>query len=211
MSLQQFIRFCLATAIASGVFQILDGAFLDVAAPSTAPAKVLGGAAIALGIIGVTGLYLCERERRPCRHLDTGYVLSMFAFAAVSGISFARNFVLDELDDATVDALTASGPTLPALIAAGTLAGIGFIAFGTALIRHGFDPAGSWGYTVLLPASGFAPQLPVAAVAVLQGVAGLAVVRLGVVGLRHLANSASAGGPEPEHGASTSRPAEAAQ
>lgn len=185
MNHHQFMQTCSKAAIASGAFLLVDGALLDVIADESIFAKAAGVISLALGVIGITGIYLVESRRQPCKHLDAGYFLNVAGLVAVVGIGFSRNFVLTELDEPVRDALLDSGPTFPAIIVAAVIAVLGFLTFGSALIRHKFDALGSWGYTIFVSLSGFAAQLPSGVAAVLQGLGGLAIIRLGYVALRY--------------------------
>lgn len=178
-SLDRIARFLVNCAIASGIALLIDSVVLDTLLDGSIPAKVAGLVSLLLGILGVVGIYLVAQARRQCQHLDAGFLLNVVGLAGLVGISFARNFVLTELDDDVVDALVESGPTLPALIATGVFASIGFVLFGTALARHRFDPPGAWAYAVLVPVGGFAAQLPNAVAAVVQALGALAIIRLG--------------------------------
>lgn len=202
-SLDRMTHLLVNCAIASGAALLADSVVFDTLLDGSILAKVTGIVSLLLGILGVVGIYLVAQARRQCRHLDAGFLLNVIGLAGLVGISFSRNFVLTELDDDVVDMLTESGPTLPALVATGVLAAIGFAVFGSALARHGFDPPGAWAYAVLVPVSGFAAQLPNAVAAVVQALGALAIVRLGWSALKyHRTASAS---ENPRTGASTGR------
>ncbi len=179
-------RWFLAVAIAAGVVLAVDAAVLDLFFGGSTAARVAGLMVAPLGAVGLVGLYLAVRPRSPAAHLDVGFALNLVGFGAVSALSFTRNLVIDPIDDTTLDVVVAAGPLVAGLIAAGVMASIGFIAFGTALLRSGADGLGALAYAVLLPASGFAAQMPPALAAVVQGLAAAAVVRLAFVELGRL-------------------------
>jgi hypothetical protein len=177
---RQLYRVAGFIGVVSGALLAIDG-LLDALVGESAWLAVIGVAAPALGVLAITGIYLKERSDDPCRHLDIGYGLNVLGLIAVTAASFTRNFVLAPLDDDLADTIAGAAPTLPALIVAGVLAVVGIMAFGSALIRHRWDPVGSWLYTIALPLTGFAALLPVGVAAVIGLVAGAAIIRVSLV------------------------------
>jgi hypothetical protein len=177
---RQLYRVAGFIGVLSGLCLAIDG-LLDAVGDQSAWLAVIGVAAPALGVVAITGIYLKERSIEPCRHLDIGYGLNVLGLIAVTAASFTRNYVLEPLDDELAETIAGAAPTLPALILAGVLAVVGIMAFGSALIRHRWDPVGSWLYTIVLPLSGFAALLPVGVAAVIGLGAGAAIIRVSIV------------------------------
>jgi hypothetical protein len=177
---RQLYRLAGLIGVISGAFLAVD-AVLDAVIGDHAALDAIGVAAPALGVLAITGIYLRQRSDGPCRHLDLGYGANVIGLIAVTAVSFARNFVLAPLDDTLAESIAESAPTLPAFLIAGVLAVVGIAAFGSALVRHGYDPVGAWLYTVALPLSGFGALLPVGVAAVIGLLAGAAVVRVSMV------------------------------
>lgn len=176
----QMFRLAGLIGMVSGAFLAIDGV-LDALVGDSAPLDSMGVAAPALGVLAITGIYLRERSVVRCRHLDIGYGLNVLGLIAVTAVSFSRNYVLAQLDEGAAESLADSAPTLPAFLIAGILAVVGIAAFGSALVRHGYDPVGSWLYTVALPLSGFGALLPLGVAAAVGVVAGFAVIRVSLV------------------------------
>jgi hypothetical protein len=177
---RQLYRVAGFIGVVCGVCLAVDG-LLDALVGQSAWLALIGVAAPALGVVAITGIYLKERSVEPCRHLDIGYFLNVLGLIAVTSASFTRNYVLAPLDDDLAETIAGGAPTLPALIVAGVLAVLGIMAFGSALVRHHWDPVGSWLYTIALPLSGVAALLPVEVAAVIGLGAGAAVIRVSIV------------------------------
>ena len=177
---RQLYRLAGVIGVISGAFLAVDG-LLDALVGEAALLDAIGVAAPALGVLAITGIYLSERTSVRCRHLDVGYGANVLGLVAVTAVSFARNFVLAPLDDPLAESIAESAPTLPAFLVAGALAVVGIVAFGSALVRHRYDPFGAWMYTVALPLSGFGALLPLGVAAVVGVLAGVAVIRVSLV------------------------------
>jgi hypothetical protein len=155
-----------------------DSLLVDAFGNDAVLPNLLGVAAPPLGIVVVTGLYAHLAASRPGRLLDAGYLLNVVGLALVTGIDVTRTLVFARLDEQVLDDLLATGPTRPALFAAGVVYIVGTVLFGLALVRRRYATPWAWLYVVTAVPSGLVVLLPDVA-----GALALALAAASVAGL----------------------------
>lgn len=175
--MRNFYRLASWAGLLSGLFLTVDG-FIDLFAPENTALAVFGPLSPVLGVFATTGMYLYLSQLRESRLLHIAFVLNVLGLIAIFAVSFSLNFVLVNLEEATVTSLLMSSPTFPAFLLARILVSLGIISFGVALLRHDYDRLGGWLYTLALPLSGIGALLPPAIGVVVAIVAGITISRL---------------------------------
>ena len=121
------------TAILSGLLIISKKLIVELLLPLNPITNAVGSFGLFLGLFTLTGLYVYQREASG-RFGLIGYLVNWFGLAFVSGVDYARLYILPYLSQRETQALLA-GPTKLVFVSCALFFLLGVILFSTASLR----------------------------------------------------------------------------
>ncbi|HET8840965.1 MAG TPA: hypothetical protein VFN35_05825 [Ktedonobacteraceae bacterium] len=125
-------------AILSGLLIIIKKLLVELLLPLNPITNAVGSFGLFLGLFALTGLYVYQREASGRLGL-IGYLVNWFGLAFVSGVDYARLYILPYLSQNEIQVLLA-GPTKLVFLSCALFFLLGVLLFGTALLRTGVFP-----------------------------------------------------------------------
>lgn len=172
-------------AILSGLLIIIKKLLVELLLPLNPITNAVGSFGLFLGLFALTGLYVYQREASGRLGL-IGYLINWFGLAFVSGVDYARLYILPYLSQNEIQVLLA-GPTKLVFLSCALFFLLGVLLFGVALLRTGVFPR----LAILLYMLGFTLYsllffLPVLVVRIAETGGALGVIWLGYAMLTSL-------------------------
>lgn len=172
-------------AILSGLLIIIKKLLVELLLPLNPITNAVGSFGLFLGLFALTGLYVYQREASGRLGL-IGYLINWFGLAFVSGVDYARLYILPYLSQNEIQVLLA-GPTKLVFLSCALFFLLGVLLFGAALLRTGVFPR----LAILLYMLGFTLYsllffLPVLVVRIAETGGALGVIWLGYAMLTSL-------------------------
>jgi hypothetical protein len=119
--------------MASGVLIITKKLVVELLLPLNVATNAIGTFGLLLGFFAMTGIFIYQRESGGMFIL-IAYIVQWFGLAAVSGVDYAKNYILPFLGKSETQALLA-GPTKPVFLVSALLFLAGVILFSIATLR----------------------------------------------------------------------------
>jgi hypothetical protein len=129
----KLFQFSAWAAIISGLLIIIKKLVVDLLLPPNPATNAIGSFGIFLGLFTLTGIYLYQREASGRLGL-IGYLVNWFGLAFVSGVDYAKNYILPYLSKSELQALLA-GPTKLVFLSCAIFFLAGVILFSVASLR----------------------------------------------------------------------------
>ena len=120
-------------AILSGLFIISKKLVVELLLPLNPATNAVGSFGLLLGLFTLTGVYVYQREASGRLGL-IGYLVNWFGLAAVSGIDYAKLYILPYLSTSELQALLV-GPTKLVFLSCAIFFLAGVILFSAASLR----------------------------------------------------------------------------
>lgn len=120
-------------AILSGLFIIIKKLVVELLLPVNPATNAVGSFGLLLGLFTLTGVYVYQREASGRLGL-IGYLVNWFGLAFVSGVDYAKLYILPYLSKSELLALLA-GPTKLVFLSCAIFFLAGVILFSTASFR----------------------------------------------------------------------------
>jgi len=167
-------------AILSGLLIIIKKLVVELLLPLNPATNAVGSFGLFLGLFTLTGLYVYQREASGRLGL-IGYLVNWFGLAFVSGVDYAKLYILPYLSTSDLQALLA-GPTKLVFLSCAIFFLAGVILFSTASLRARVFPR----LAILLYLLGFTLYslsflLPVVVVRIAEVGGALGIIWLGYV------------------------------
>jgi len=121
------------TAILSGLLIICKKLIVELLLPLNPLSNAVGSFGLFLGLFTLTGLYLYQAEVSGRLGL-IGYLVNWFGLAFVSGVDYAKLYILPYLSQQALQALLA-GPTKLVFLSCAIFFLVGVLLFSTVLLR----------------------------------------------------------------------------
>ena len=121
------------TAILSGLLIIIKKLIVELLLPLNPITNAVGSFGLFLGLFTLTGLYVYQRQASGTFGL-IGYLVNWFGLAFVSGVDYARLYILPYMSQNEIQALLA-GPTKLVFVSCALFFLAGVLLFGTASLR----------------------------------------------------------------------------
>ncbi len=120
-------------AILSGLLIISKKLIVELLLPLNPITNAVGSFGLFLGLFTLTGLYVYQRQASGTVGL-IGYLVNWFGLAFVSGVDFARLYILPYLSQNEIQTLLA-GPTKLVFVSCALFFLVGVLLFGAASLR----------------------------------------------------------------------------
>jgi hypothetical protein len=120
-------------AIMSGLLIIIKKLIVELLLPLNPATNAVGSFGLFLGLFTLTGVYIYQREASGTLGL-VGYLVNWFGLLAVSGVDYAKNYILPYLSKSEIQVLL-TGPTRLVFLSCALFFLIGVILFSVALLR----------------------------------------------------------------------------
>ncbi len=120
-------------AILSGLFIIIKKLVVELLLPVNPATNAVGSFGLLLGLFTLTGVYVYQREASGRLGL-IGYLVNWFGLAFVSGVDYAKLYILPYLSKSELQALLA-GPTKLVFVCSAIFFLAGVILFSAASFR----------------------------------------------------------------------------
>ncbi len=120
-------------AIMSGLLIIIKKLIVELLLPLNPATNAVGSFGLFLGLFTLTGAYLYQREASGTLGL-VGFLANWFGLISVSGVDYAKNYILPYLSKSEIQILLA-GPTRLAFLSCALFFLVGVILFSAALLR----------------------------------------------------------------------------
>jgi len=185
-------------AILSGLFIISKKLVVELLLPLNPATNAVGSFGLLLGLFTLTGVYVYQREASGRLGL-IGYLVNWFGLAAVSGIDYAKLYILPYLSTSELQALLV-GPTKLVFLSCAIFFLAGVILFSAASLRARVFPR----LAILLYLLGFTLYslsflLPVVVVRTAEVGGALGVIWLGYAMLTALRKTTTIQPGQPVH------------
>jgi hypothetical protein len=173
------------TAILSGLLIITKKLIVELLLPLNPLTNAVGSFGLFLGLFTLTGLYLYQREASGTFGL-IGYLVNWFGLAFVSGVDYARLYILPYLSQHEIQTLLA-GPTKLVFLSCAIFFLVGVLLFSVASLRvRVFPPLAILLYLLGFTLYSLSFFLPVLVVRIAEVGGALGVIWLGYATLTAL-------------------------
>lgn len=125
-------------AITSGLLIIIKKLVVELLLPLNPATNAVGSFGLFLGLFTLTGVYLYQREASGTLGF-IGYLVNWFGLLAVSGVDYAKNYILPYLSKGELQGLLA-GPTRLVFLSSALFFLVGVILFSAASLRARIFP-----------------------------------------------------------------------
>ncbi len=173
------------TAILSGLLIIIKKLIVELLLPLSPLTNAVGSFGLFLGLFALTGLYVYQREASGTFGLIS-YLVNWFGLAFVSGVDYARLYILPYLSQNEIQTLLA-GPTRLVFLSCAIFFLVGVILFSVASWRaRVFPPLAILLYMLGFTLYSLSFTLPVLVVRIAEVGGALGVIWLGYATLTAL-------------------------